>query len=292
MKMGIRSVVLLLLLTMGACAPKMRITPGQMPLVEVPESNLKAEAEGYVAAYIDEQSYKEISSGAELKRITTMVERLTLAAGYPPRTFPVHLVDAGEEVNAAAFQGASIVVYRELLKRVPGDDELATVIGHEIGHIALKHYKDQEEEESRAAAVGIGSSILGAIASVASSAAGLGGTSDIIGDVTETTTSAIGYGAFVGSFNRAQEYEADHIGLLIMAKAGYDPRVAVQFWGRSEEVFGSSGSSVGAFFSTHPASGDRMKALEEAMPHALGYYEQATAAKASKPTSVKKAKAK
>ncbi len=261
-------------LSLSACTPAMRIQPGVIPAAELPEANLKTEAESYVQQHINEENYAEIKKGPELRRVTAVIERLTQAAGYPPRTFPVHLVDAGEEVNAAAFNGASIVVYRELLDRVKSDDELATVLGHEFGHIMAKHYKEHEEEQERASAVSIGSSLLGAVASVATAAAGYGGSAaDIAGGATEAATGAIGYGAFVGSFSRRQEYEADHVGLLLMAKAGYDPRVATQFWNRAEEIFGSSSSQVGAFFSTHPASKDRMEAIEEAMPSALPLYE-------------------
>lgn len=262
-----RTGFLILVSLFCACSPKMRIKPGELPPAQVPPKELKVEAEGYVAAHIDESNYKAIRSGSELQRVQRVVERLSRAAGYPPRTFPVHLVDAGEEVNAAAFNGASIVVYRELLRRVKSDDQLATVLGHEIGHIMARHYIDQEEEQQRAEAVGIGSSILGTIASVAASAAGYGGVSGLADDVTSTTTGMIGYGMFVGSFSRVQEYEADHIGLLLMDRAGYNPQAAIEFWSRSEEVFGSSSSSVGAFFSTHPASEDRVQALSEAMIH-------------------------
>lgn len=250
----------------------MRITPGQVPPVEVPDSKLRSEAEYYVVQHIDQESFREIKSGPELKRITNLVDRLGVAAGYPSHTFPVHLVDAGDQVNAAAFNGASVVVYVELLRKISNDAELATVLGHEVGHIVAKHYTYAEEEKSRANAVSIGSSILGAAASVATSVAGFGGAADLAGDVTSTATGAIGYGAFVGSFSRLQEYEADHLGLLIMAKAGYDPRVAPAFWQRADEVFGEKSSQVGAFFNTHPAETDRQKALEEALPYALALY--------------------
>ncbi|MCB0322335.1 MAG: M48 family metallopeptidase [Bdellovibrionales bacterium] len=269
------------LLLLSACGPSLRLTPGELPPVQPPPADLKQEAEQYVAQHIDEESYREIRSGAEYRRVRQMVDKLSVAAGYPSNTFPVHLLDAGEEVNAAAFNGASIVVYRELLVRVSSDDELATVLGHEVGHIVAAHFKDHEEEKSRAAAVSVGSSLLGVVASVATAAAGYGGAADLAGGVTETATGTIGYGAFVGSFSRTQEYEADHLGLLIMAKAGYDPRAAVQFWERSAEVFGAESSSVGAFFSTHPASRDRQQAIAEAMPHAIRFYE-ATRGVASK----------
>ncbi|MFN8392514.1 MAG: M48 family metallopeptidase [Bdellovibrionota bacterium] len=259
-------------LTLNACTPSLRITPGQLPHAERPSEELKSEAEHYVTAHVEQSNFREIHSGPELRRISAVVERLASAAGYPAHTFPVHLVNAGENVNAAAFNGASIVVYEELVRRVPADEGLATVLGHEIGHILAKHYAEQQEEETRKSAVSVGSSLLGTVASVATSAAGYGGAASLAGDVTEAGTGIIGYGAFVGSFNRRQEYEADHLGLLLMAKAGYDPRAAIDFWKHSAEVFGSSSSQAGAFLSTHPAESDRQKALEEAMPYALSFF--------------------
>lgn len=273
MRTILRVAVILLTLSTLACSPKLRIKPGEIPPAEVPNPTLKVEAEQYVVGHINEGSYNEINLGAGLERVKGVVERLAKAAGYPPNTFPVHLVDAGDEVNAAAVNGASIIVYKKLLERVNSDEELATVLGHEIGHIICKHYKDQEEEESRAEAVGVTSSVLGSIASIAASAAGYGGAADLAGDVTEGTTSLVGYGAFVGSFSRTQEYEADHVGLLVMSKAGYDPQVAPKFWTRANEVFGTTSSTAGAFFSTHPASSDRTKELEKALPLAQAMYQ-------------------
>lgn len=266
-----------LVLFLSACGPKMRIKPGEIPAAEIPTATLTTEAEGYVSAHINQGNYEEIRKGAELKRVKNVVERLARGAGYPPNIFPVHLVDAGEEVNAAAVDGASIIVYKKLLERVHDDEDLATVLGHEIGHIIAKHYTDEKEEKSRAQAVQVGSTILGLAANIATSAAGYGGSADLAGSVTEGAAGALGYGAFVGSFNRTQEYEADHLGLMIMAKAGYNPEKAIDFWGRADEVFGSSSTSVGSFFSTHPASGDRLNSLREALPLAMNYYHPAAA---------------
>lgn len=273
--------VIALSLFSSACSPTLRFKPGQMPPASAPPPELKLEAEQYVSAHIQEENLKEIYSGSELARVKRVVERLSVAAGFSRHQFPVHLVDAGDQVNAAAFNGASVVVYRELLNRVHSDDELATVLGHEIGHILAMHFKDQEEEQERAAAVNVGSSILGSVASITMSAVGLGGASSLAGSVTESATGAIGYGAFVGSFSRTQEYEADHLGLIIMARAGYDPEAAVGLWRRSEEVFGSSDSTAGAFFSTHPASGDRVEKLIEAMPFAIAEEPKGSRKKAS-----------
>ena len=264
----------LVAISLASCSPKLRFKPGEMPDAVTPPVQLKSEAENYVTAYISQGNFGEIHSGPELRRLVKIIDRLSVGAGYPPKTFPVHLIDAGAEVNAAAFNGASIVVYKELLKRVPKDEGLATVLGHEVGHILAKHYKDAEEEQRKAAGVSAASSILGTVTDVALSAAGYSNVSGVAGSATEAVTGAVAYGAIVGSFNRTQEYEADHLGLIIMAKAGYDPKTAIEFWKNAETIFGSSSSSLGAFFSTHPAFKDRIKSLEEAMPYAEKAFKQ------------------
>lgn len=105
---------------------------------------------------------------------------------------------------------------------------------------------------------------------------------------------AFAYGAIVGSFNRTQEYEADHLGLIIMAKAGYNPEGAIAFWRDAEKIFGTSSTSIGSFFSTHPAFKDRVKSLEEAMPYAMQAYRPSgdNVEPISAPETIKKSKSK
>ena len=259
-------------IALTSCSPKLRFKPGEMPTAVTPPAQLKSQAEGYVTAHINEGNYDEIRSGPDYRRLIRIIDRLTIGAGYAPKTFPVHLVNAGSEVNAAAFNGAAIVVYKELMNRVATDEGIATVLGHEMGHILAQHYKDAAEEQAKAQGVSAASSILGSVTDVALSQAGYGGVSGIAGSATEVVTGAIAYGAIVGSFNRTQEYEADHLGLIIMAKAGYNPESALVFWKDAEKVFGTSTTSMGSFFSTHPAYKDRVTALEEAMPYAKKSY--------------------
>lgn len=118
--------------------------------------------------------------------------------------------------------------------------------------MAARHHED-EGEQDRADGVNIVTSVLGTAAAVAvavttgSSAAG-----DLAGGLTEVTTGTIADGAIVKSYSRDMEYEADHVGMMIMAKAGYDPKTALRFWSHADELFGEDmgGSS---FLSTHPS---------------------------------------
>jgi hypothetical protein len=77
-------------------------------------------------------------------------------------------------------------------------------------------------------------------------------------------------------YSRVQESEADRVGLFYMAKAGYDPRAAVEIWRRAAEAEGGEGAGLGGFLSSHPQNKDRMVALQQNLPQALEFYERAT----------------
>lgn len=260
------------LAVLSGCAARAVIPPGQIPPPSVPTVEERQVADSYVQGHVNEEGYKQLSAKSkETTRVRAIMNKLFVAAGYQKDALPVHVVDAGEEVNAMAVNGASIVVYKALLTKVPQDQDLAVVLAHEVAHVLARHAHDQGKEE-RAGWVSVGSTVLGTVASVATSAAGYSGMSGLAGDVTEGTTEFVGYGAIVQKFDRDQEYEADHVGLMLMAKAGYDPEAAPKFWERAKEVFGSESSSMAAFLSTHPAAADRVEALREVMPLALEYY--------------------
>lgn len=253
------------------CAARREIPLGTIPPPILPTAEERGTALSAVRSHVQEGGYEEIRSGPEYTRVSEIVHRLLNAAGYAPQHFDLSLVDAGDEVNAMAVNSAAIVVYRKLLDRVKSDDELAVVLSHEVAHILARHSQDTGKEE-RASIVDVGSSLLGAAASVAAIMSGNPQLADTAGDLTTSTTGIIGYGALVGQFDRDQEYEADHVGLMLMAKAGYDPQVALGFWGRAEEVFGDSNSAIGSFFSTHPSFGNREDAIREALPFAVAVY--------------------
>jgi predicted Zn-dependent protease len=278
----------------SGCAARQGVPVGQIPVFSAPAVLEVEQVKSAVDQSLKGEGKTVYTSGPIHARATRIIDRLSVAAGAGSFHFPVLIADAGEEVNAMVADGKTVIVYKALMDKVPQDDELATVLAHEIGHALGKH-QDDEGSDERKSEVEIGSSILGAAANIALSAAGYGGLGSLAGDVTETTVGAVGMGAYVLSYDRDMEYEADHIGMMVMAKAGYNPEAALRFWEKSDEIFGGSNSM--SFFSTHPSNSDRLEKLSEYLPLARAYYDQAgggraEARKPATPASSVKAKGK
>lgn len=167
--------------------------------------------------------------------------------------------DDDNQVNAFAMPGGKVAVYTGLFKVVETEDDLAVVIGHEVAHVAANH---GGERLSQNILLGLGTTALAL------------GTSEMDSTDRALLLSAVGAGATVGvilPFSRHHESEADEIGLIYAAKAGYDPRAAIGFWQRMAAQ--SSGAKPPEFLSTHPADSTRVSRLTRLMPEAVRIYE-------------------
>jgi predicted Zn-dependent protease len=154
--------------------------------------------------------------------------------------------------------GGKVVVYTGILPITKNESGLATVMGHEIAHAIARH---GNERMSQALATQLGGMAL----SVALSSEPQ--------QTRQLFMQAYGLGAQVGvllPYSRLQESEADEIGLIFMAKAGYDPRKAVDFWQRMEKQ--SGGGAPPEFLSTHPSPKSRIEDIKEHLPEAMKYY--------------------
>ncbi|MBA3562515.1 MAG: M48 family metallopeptidase [Gammaproteobacteria bacterium] len=166
-----------------------------------------------------------------------------------------------DDVNAFALPGKKIGVYEGLLGVAENQNQLAAVIGHEVAHVVSQH---ANERVSTAFATQTGLQL----AQIAAGATT---------PVQQQLFSLLGLGAQVGivlPFGRAQEAEADLIGLDLMAKAGFDPRSSVELWQNMAEA---GGQQPPEFLSTHPSGASRINNLNARMPHAMELYEQARA---------------
>jgi predicted Zn-dependent protease len=165
-----------------------------------------------------------------------------------------------DAVNAWCMPGGKVVVYTGILPVAAGEDGLAVVMGHEISHAIARHGNERMSQ-------GLVTQMGGMALSVA-----LAEKSKETHDLFMT---AFGVGSQVGillPYSRLQESEADRLGLIFMAMAGYDPREAVGFWKRM--AAGKQGASPPAFLSTHPADSKRIADIEKLLPEAMKYYQK------------------
>ena len=201
-----------------------------------------------------------------------------LAAETKQYSWEFNLVQ-DKSANAFCMPGGKIVVYEGLLPYTQNETALAIVLGHEIAHAVAKHSAEQLTKQQNQQ---VGTNILG---NVLNQAVGSG-----VGDLASAVAGK--YFSFRNlKYSRDNETEADYMGLIFAAMAGYDPQQAIPFWERMAEASGNQGKSD--IFSDHPSDAKRIAALKAAMPTALKYYKPQgkTSVSTTKKTGVKTIKA-
>jgi predicted Zn-dependent protease len=195
------------------------------------------------------------------QRIATASEQLLVEKGHGDDIrnykWEFNLIEDDKTVNAWCMPGGKVAVYTGLLFISQDENGLAVVMGHEVAHAIAKHGNERMSQGLLAQFGAIGLSL--------ALAGNPGVTSDIF-------MQAYGAGAQVGfllPYSRIQESEADHIGLILMAKAGYDPRGAVVLWQRMNA---KGGARPPEFLSTHPAPESRIRNIESLIPEAMQVY--------------------
>ena len=165
-----------------------------------------------------------------------------------------------KQVNAWCMPGGKIVVYEGILPVTQDEASLAIVLGHEIAHAVAKHSAEQLSTQMKQQyGLQIGSVVAGAL--------GMGQNTQAI----VQTIAAQGFNFKNLSYSRNHESEADHMGLIFAAMAGYDPQVAITFWQR---MASSSTNQTAEFLSDHPSDATRIKQIQGWMPEALQYYKK------------------
>lgn len=166
-------------------------------------------------------------------------------------------------LNAFALPGKKIGVHSGLIHLVDNQDQLAAVIGHEVGHVLARHSNERMSQQLGAQAG------IALIQAVAAPQTALG----------QTAVSLLGIGAEYGiimPFSRLHESEADTIGLDLMAKAGFNPAESITLWQKMAQA--SQGNQPVEFLSTHPSHDTRIQDLQARLPQALQLQRQARAA--------------
>lgn len=213
-----------------------------------------------LTAYRDTLKKEKVSSDPKLNEMVQRVgRRIAEATGKSDYQWEFRVIDNDKTVNAFCLPGGKVAVYTGILQVARDDAGLATVMGHEIAHAIARH--GGERLSQQLAVEGL----------VAATAVAL---SERDPRKSNLYAGLLGLGATVGvllPYSRLQESEADRLGLTYMAKAGYDPRAAVDFWRRMAENSKGKGRPF-ELLSTHPADEARIREIEKWIPEALTLY--------------------
>jgi predicted Zn-dependent protease len=217
------------------------------------------------AASLGDQAYQDVlsksrivKSGAEHDRVVRVGKRIASAAQEPSFEWQFALIDDPKNANAFCLPGGKIAVYTGILPVTRDDEGLAVVVAHEVAHAIARHGPERMTDDLALQMAGAGVQQLLASRSATTQ---------------QVAMTAFGLGAQVGvllPFSRNQESEADRIGLTLMARAGYDPGEAIDFWTRMAAQ--SQSGSPPEFLSTHPSDERRIRDLQKWMPEARAAY--------------------
>ena len=219
---------------------------------------------------LGDQAYRDIlakekrsTDAAATALLQRIGSRIAAVSGRSDFQWEFNLIDS-KTMNAFCLPGGKVAFYTGILGVCQDEAGIAVVMGHEVAHATRNH---GNRRMSQGAIVGAASVSLAAILE----ARGTTPTSQ------NMILAAFGVGSQVGvlSYSRGHESEADRVGLMYMAAAGYDPRVSVPFWQRFSEIAGDSGTP--SWLSTHPKGPDRAARLNELLPEAIALYEKAPA---------------
>jgi metalloendopeptidase OMA1, mitochondrial len=223
-----------------------------------------------LSAYRDVLKQYRLSTNAETNAMVRRVgERIAAVANRPDYDWEFAVIQDDKIINAFCLPGGKVAFFTGILKKTQNEAGVATVMGHEVTHAIQRH---GVERISR-----------GIIEQVAQVGALAGAATGVVNpQVAIGLLSAYGVGVSL-PFNRAQETEADKIGLRLMSEAGYDPQEAVAFWERMSgcprNMIGKlcfrSGAGIPEFLSTHPSDENRIKNMELWIPEARKYYRPA-----------------
>lgn len=249
----------LLILVTAACSTVPLTGRRQLNLAnsdEIQQQSVQAYRE-----FLNDPKTKVVKSGSDAQRVKTVGSRIASAIdrylsqnGYANQynfKWEFNLVES-KDINAWCMPGGKVAVYTGIIPVAQTDAGLATVMGHEIAHAIARHAEERYSQTLGAQAIG----------GVVGAAAG-----------SETINQLYGLGGQLTllKYGRSQESEADRLGLIFMAMAGYNPSNAVAFWQRMASSKQGNGAPP-EFLSTHPSDATRISNIQKRLPEAMKYY--------------------
>jgi predicted Zn-dependent protease len=251
----LRITALALMLLVAIACQSVPVT-GRRQIMLLPEGT---ELQMGLTSYQEVLKKSKISSDPALNaQVTRVGQRIATATGRTDYEWEFKVIE-DKQVNAFCLPGGKVAVYTGILPVTHDDAGLAAVLGHEVSHAIARH---GGERVSQGLLVQTG---------LAATQIALARNDPLI---VQSVTALLGAGASVGlllPWSRQQESEADHLGLIYMAKAGYHPSAARDLWVRMADVGRGQGRPP-EFLSTHPAPETRIKQIEAWIPEALQYY--------------------
>ncbi|MBL4854061.1 MAG: M48 family metallopeptidase [Robiginitomaculum sp.] len=214
------------------------------------------------------QSYKQILSDSQVRTRGPIVDKvreigadIARAAGPedPGFEWAFNVIDSNQ-VNAFALPGGYTAIYTGIIPVAANDDGLAAIMGHEVAHALARHGAERMAQQNMQRIVGAGVSLGAGGMDMGAQRAVMG----VFGGISK-------YG-FALPFSRSHESEADYIGLILMARACYDPREAPRLWDRMKQA--SGGGAPPEFQSTHPSPETRIADFQKNMPMAIKIYNE------------------
>ena len=246
-------VVVLITLLVISCVTS---PTGRKQLVLMPADQVDAMG---VEAFNTIKQETPLETNSQVNRYVTCVANAIIQVSNSPITNWEIAVFQDESANAFALPGGKIGVNTGLLKVAEDQNQLGTVIGHEVAHVLANHSNERVSQEY---AVQQGLELVQAVTNVQT-------------QMGQTMMGLLGVGAQFGillPYSRVHESEADILGLNLMATAGFDPRASITLWQNMERA---GSSETPEFLSTHPSHSTRINDLQNAMNNALSLYQQA-----------------
>ncbi|SFC70229.1 Peptidase family M48 [Parapedobacter composti] len=259
---------LLLIATIAASCATVPLT-GRRQLSLVNEAEIQQQAALAYRDFLGDSKTKVVKGTAQAemvqrvgRNVASAVTRFLQENGYANQydfQWEFNLINE-DQINAWCMPGGKVAVYTGILPVTQNEAGLAAVIGHEVAHAIAKHSAERMSQSILAQAGGVAVDVAtaeksGTTRAVLNTAYGLGGQLALL------------------SYSRNQESEADRMGLVFMAMAGYDPHEAVRFWERMAQAKQGQGAPP-EFLSTHPSDARRINNIQRLIPEAMAYYKK------------------